>query len=255
MRTFVISDAHGYPELISSALARGGFRPAKDGFVYAGDLLDRGPDSPGCINLVNRYATQVLVGNHELAVLLDFCIYPQDAQSRVHRRLMIDKVLNSAPGSEWRAATCIEGVLISHAGVSSRFEEVFRSQCHGDPVLLASHLNRVFLAAVRPELETGEWEADGILGDDGPLWFRPWPYSDLLPAAGLRQVVGHTPPLPELEEVGFYMIDPCAFLCTEDPKRFRYAVIEDGQVRVQEGTLEPATAGDSSDDVIQAVCP
>jgi hypothetical protein len=138
--------------------------------------------------------------------------------------------------------------------VSSRFEEVFCSECQGDPVVLAAHLNRVFLAAVRAELETGEWEADGILGDDGPLWFRPQPYSDLFPAAGLRQVVCHTPPLPELEEVGFHMIDPCAFLCMDHPQRFRYGVIEDEQVRVEEGTLEPATAGDSSNDRTKAVC-
>ena len=77
MRTFVISDAHGYPELIQEALDHGGFRPGEDGFVYAGDLLDRGPDPQGCIDLVERYATEVLLGNHELAVLLGFIVYPQ----------------------------------------------------------------------------------------------------------------------------------------------------------------------------------
>jgi len=254
MRTFVMSDAHGYPELIQNALNHGGFRPGEDGFVYAGDLLDRGPDSQGCIDLLELYATEVLLGNHELAVLLDFFIYPQNAESLAYRRVLIDKVLNSAPGSEWKAATCVEGVLISHAGASSRFEDMFRGECHGDPVLLAEHLNQVFLAAVRAELETGEWEEEGILGEDGPLWFRPRPYSDLLPAAGVRQVVGHTPPLPELEEVGFHMVDPCAFLCMDDSGRFRYAVIEDGQVRVEEGTLGCATVGDPSDDLAEAVC-
>jgi len=254
MRTFVMSDAHGYPELIQNALNHGGFRPGEDGFVYAGDLLDRGPDSQGCIDLLELYATEVLLGNHELAVLLDFFIYPQNAESLAYRRVLIDKVLNSAPGSEWKAATCVEGVLISHAGVSSRFEDVFRGECQGDPALLATHLNQVFLAAVRAELETGEWVEDGILGEDGPLWFRPQPYSDLLPASGVRQVVGHTPPLPELEEVGFHMVDPCAFLCMDDSGRFRYAVIEDGQVRVEEGTLERATVGDPIDDLAVAVC-
>jgi hypothetical protein len=254
MRTFVISDAHGYPEFIQNALDHGGFRPGEDGFVYAGDLLDRGPDPQGCIDLVEQYATEVLLGNHELTVLLDFFICPQDAESLACRRVMIDKVLTDAPGGRRKAATCVEGVLISHAGVSSRFEDVFRGECHGDPALLAAHLNQVFLAAVRAELETGEWEEGGILGDDGSLWFRPQPYSDLLPAAGIRQVVGHTPPLPELEEVGFHMVDPCAFLCMDDLRRFRYAVIEDGHVRVEEGTLERATVGDPSNDLAEAVC-
>ena len=258
MRTFVVSDAHSYPELIQNALDHGGFQPGVDGFVYAGDLLDRGPDPEGCIDLVDRYATESLLGNHEVAVLLGFIVYPQSAESLACRRVLIDKVLNAAAGSAWKAATCVEGVLVTHAGVSSRHEGVFRDECQGDPRLLAEHINRAFLAAVRAELETGKWEEDGILGDDGPTWFRPRPYSNLLPLAGLRQVVGHTPPLPELAEGGFHMVDPCAFLSMDDPRRYRYAVIEDGQVRVEEGTLALATLGDSSGDrggdLAEALC-
>jgi hypothetical protein len=237
MRTFVISDAHGYPDLIQNALDHGGFQGGEDGFVFAGDLLDRGPDSEGCIDLVERYATEVLLGDHEAAVLLDFLIYPQSEESVAYRRVLIDKVLNSAPGSTWKAAACVEGVLITHAGASSLFEDVFRDRCHGDPGLLAAHLNQAVLTAIRLELQTGEGDENGILGDDGPLWFRPRPHSGLLPLAGVRQVAGHTWPMPELEEVAFHMVDPCAFLGMDDPGRFRYAVIEDGQVRVKEGTL------------------
>lgn len=103
---------------------------------------------------------------------------------------------------------------------------------------MAAYLNRSFLAAIRRELETGCWEEDGILGGGGPTWFRPRPYSSLLPMPNLRQVVGHTPPVPHLEEAGFYMVDPCAWLGMDDPGRFRYAVIEDGEVTVRE-TQEP----------------
>lgn len=235
MRTFVISDAHGYPELIQNALDHGGFRPGEDAFVYAGDLLDRGPDPQGCIDLVDRHATEVLLGNHEVDVLLYSVIYPQSWESLVCRRMLIDKVLNADPDGAWKAATCVEGVLITHAGVSSEYEAVFSDECQVDPLLLAKNVNRAFLSEVRAQLETGDSKEDGILGDHGPTWFRPLPYSDLLPLTGIRQVVGHTPPVPELEDVGFYMVDPCAFLCMEDPGRFRYAVIEGGRVRVEEG--------------------
>ena len=133
MRTFVISDAHGYPELIQNALDHGGFQPGEDAFVYAGDMFDRGPDPEGCIDLVERYATEVLMGNHDVAVLLDFVVYPQDPENRGFRPLLIDKVLNAEPEVAWKVATCVEGVLITHAGVSSEYEGVLREECQGDP--------------------------------------------------------------------------------------------------------------------------
>ena len=237
MRTFVISDAHGYPELIQNALDHGGFEPGRDAFVYAGDLLDRGPDAGGCIALVEKHATEVLLGNHDVAALLDFFVYPQDPGAPRFRSVFIDRVLNAEPGEAWKAATCVDGVVITHAGLSSAYERVFEEECDGDPVSLAGYLNRGLVGAVRRKLETGEYDELGILGDGGPTWFRPPPFGDLLPLSGIRQVVGHTPPLPELEELGFFMVDPCVFLGMEDTARFRYAVIEDGQVRVEEGSL------------------
>lgn len=118
-------------------------------------------------------------------------------------------------------------------------------ECQGDPALLAAHLNETFVAAVRQELETGDWDMHGILGETGPLWFRPLPYWGRTPLAGIPQVVGHTPPQPELEAQGFYMIDPCAWMMILDgPGRFRYAVIEEGRVEVREGTRATARAGE-----------
>ena len=130
----------------------------------------------------------------------------------------------------------MEGVLITHAGVSlASTRRCFMRNARDDPALLARLLEQgVVDAAIRRELETGECAEDGILGDDGPSWFRPRPYSHLLPLAGLPQVVGHTPPLPELEAVDFHMIDPCVFLSLNAPGRCRYAVIEDGRVRIEE---------------------
>jgi len=237
-RTFVVSDAHSHPELIEQALDDGGFTPGEDAFIYAGDLLDRGPDSAGCIELVERYATEALVGNHELAVLLDFNMWGRDWDSRGFRQLLMDKVLSGTPEAAWKVATCCEGVLMTHAGVSSRYQEVLDRDCQSDPAQLAAHLNAEFLAAVRHELETGEWDEYGILGEGGPLWFRPVPYSDRMPLSGIRQVVGHTPPLPELEARGFWMVDPCVWMMMDGLKRVRYAVIEEGEVRVAE--LSPA---------------
>lgn len=283
MRTLLISDAHGYPELIANALEHAGFRPGEDAFVYGGDFLDRGADPGRCLELVERYATEVLVGNHELAALLRFPVWPQDAISASFRPLLLERVLDGWParpggawkpgrarkpggGREsggtwsvdeargpsaprrsrgpWKVATCVEGVLVTHGGVSSCYQAMFEGECGGDPALLAERLNREFLTAVLRELETGEWDEHGILGDGGPIWFRPTPWSRLLPLAGIRQVAGHTPPQEEFEAAGFYMIDPSAWLGLDDPGRFRYAVVEHGQVRVEGGTLTGSAVPD-----------
>ncbi len=131
--------------------------------------------------------------------------------------------------------TVVDGILISHAGISGAYDELWDEVDH-DPERLAAQLNGLFSQAVRQELETGEWDDDGILADKGPLWFRPYEYNELQPLAGVTQVVGHTPPIEKLEDEGFFMVDPCAHW--GGGAAYRYAVIEGGRVRVERGTLE-----------------
>ncbi len=244
MRTFVVADAHGHPELIRGALRRGGFESGEDDFVYAGDLLDRGPDGPGCITLVESDATEVLLGNHDVAAMLGLVVYPQNRESPGLGALFREKVLNPDRSKAWKVATCVDGVLITHAGVSEEYEQVFKEQCGSDPTRLADCLNATFLTLVERQPPVGDWFEHDMLGENGLFWFRPRPYSRLAPLPGCPQVVGHTPPLARLQEDGFYMIDPCAWEweLRGVPGYLRYAVIETGRVRVEEGTLldEPA---------------
>lgn len=239
MRTFVIVDAHGYPELIQSALRHGGFEPGRDDFVYAGDLLDRGPDAAGCIALVESYATEVLLGNHDVAVLLDLYVYPQNPESPGFRPLFRERVLDPDRSRAWKVATCVEGVLITHAGISEDHERVFTQDCGSDPSQLADRLNATFLELAEREPPVRDWSEHEMLDDDGPFWLRPRPYSRLAPLSGCPQVVGHTPPLVDLQAQGFYMVDPCAWEweLVGRPGYLRYAVIEGGRVKVEEGTI------------------
>ncbi|MHB8870622.1 MAG: metallophosphoesterase [Thermoleophilia bacterium] len=241
-RTFVISDAHGCPELITGALEHGGFRLGIDAFVYAGDFVDRGPDALGCLAVIERYATEVLVGNHELAVLLGFPLFEQTRESRALRQVLLDRALSTDPAIAWKAVTSVDGVLISHGGIAERYESVFHGACEASPERLADHLNERFVQAVREELETGAWDADGIVGERGPLWFRPHEWAGGVPLRGVTQVVGHTPPIPELEEEGFFMVDPCAFWSPADERQYRYALIEAGRVQIVEGPLKEASS-------------
>jgi hypothetical protein len=136
----------------------------------------------------------------------------------------------------------VEGVLITHAGVSSRYEQLFRGECGADVECLAASLNHELSRVIRRDLESGVWDEDGILSYEGPLWFRPGSFCDDEPLRGVRQVVGHSVPAADLERADFYMVDPCVFLYMALPPRFRYAVIESGAVTVIEADLPASLA-------------
>lgn len=259
MRTLVVSDAHGHPEIIRFALDHSRFEPGRDRFVFGGDFLDRGTDAQGCLDLIEQYADEVLLGNHDLAVLLDTPVWPQEPDSPGFRPLLVEKTLNQDPARAWKAVAEVEGVLVSHAGISARYGRVFRGACQRRPDIFAQRMNEDFRTAVEQWLGSGEGgrglsqeqdrglyqyvnaaagDSAGMFGDRGPFWFRPPPFTHTRPLAGVLQVAGHTPAMAELAEDGFYMIDPGVWLVDfGEPLLFRYAVIEDGQVTVVEGEM------------------
>ena len=86
---FVVSDVHGYVDDLRQALAEAGLVAADGGWTggdaqlwVLGDLLDRGPDGVGAIDLVRALQQQapdqvhVLMGNHE-ALALGYKLFPR----------------------------------------------------------------------------------------------------------------------------------------------------------------------------------
>lgn len=77
MRTFVIGDVHGRCAQLHGLLKMIPRDESVDTLVFLGDLIDRGPDAPGCVDLVmklqrdNPERVICLRGNHE-QMLLDF---------------------------------------------------------------------------------------------------------------------------------------------------------------------------------------
>jgi len=242
MRTVICSDAHGYPSLITNALSATGFAEGRDRFVYAGDLVDRGPDPIGCFDLVDRLADVVLFGNHDVACALGLPIAPRDPNATALAERL--RALASGSDPRWRLATVVEGALVVHGGVAEDRRDAFEA-CGRDLDVFASRLNAEFKAQFTRALDAGgsEWCED-ILGFEGPLWFRP--LEDGPPLLDIVQVVGHTPieflapgDRAVLELMGVYAIDPGAFrfLGTDGPGgHFRCAVIEDGRIDVLESS-------------------
>lgn len=64
-RDFVVSDLHGHLAVLQRELERRFFTPGRDRLFSVGDLIDRGPDSPGTAALIRERWFHAVRGNHE----------------------------------------------------------------------------------------------------------------------------------------------------------------------------------------------
>jgi hypothetical protein len=67
-RTIIVGDVHGCRRELEQVLDRVGFS-AGDRLVFVGDLVARGPDSLGVLDVVRRTGAIVVRGNHEQKLL------------------------------------------------------------------------------------------------------------------------------------------------------------------------------------------
>lgn len=68
---FIVGDLHGCLDLLQAELVRIAFDPAADRLLSVGDLIDRGPDSMGCLRLLRELWFFAVRGNHE-DMLIDY---------------------------------------------------------------------------------------------------------------------------------------------------------------------------------------
>ncbi|MCG8708598.1 metallophosphoesterase [Brenneria sp. 4F2] len=64
-KIFVVGDIHGCYQRLLDALAARGFDRQADLLISVGDLIDRGPDSPACLSLLDESWFTAVCGNHE----------------------------------------------------------------------------------------------------------------------------------------------------------------------------------------------
>lgn len=66
MRIFVIADIHGRCAALHQVLAMAGIQPFSDRLITLGDIVDYGPDSRGCVDLLLTFRDRISVlGNHD----------------------------------------------------------------------------------------------------------------------------------------------------------------------------------------------
>lgn len=64
-RDFVVGDLHGCRSLLDAELEQVSFDTTKDRLFCTGDLVDRGPESEGCLELLAEPWFHAVLGNHD----------------------------------------------------------------------------------------------------------------------------------------------------------------------------------------------
>jgi hypothetical protein len=227
---YIIGDTHGMYDalvegmnsagLIDDALRWSGGRRH---VVFAGDLMDRGPDVAGLLWLVYRLEREaaaagggvhVVLGNHELMVMLgdDRYVHPKEAEiANLHRttyRDMYDTRVSVL--GRWLASKPallrIGDVLIAHGGLGPQYAALGITALHDSlRTFMGEQLFHVWSdTTVVIEMDSAAFErrSDLFWGSDSPFWHRAFIQSDTLHAqvdavlAAMRSrmvVVGHTP--------------------------------------------------------------
>jgi hypothetical protein len=248
--TLTVSDVHAFPEFLENALRRSGFRAGVDHLVFAGDLLDRGGQPGACLERLDELGAEMLIGDHDHATMLGYFIGEQSPASRGYRQALLRRFSSGA----LNLVTHVDGVLISHAGLSRAFAADFAAVGR-DPVRLARLLNEEFRHHLGRQLSVGRQQPEPrTLDGHSPMWLRV-DDTDVGPERlldGIEQIAGHTTPSvfrhwteADFRAAGLYLIDPGSYgLGSRDhPRHYRYGVIRGGTVSVEAGTSDGGTWG------------
>jgi hypothetical protein len=209
MKTIIFSDCHGRPDLITNVLDHVN---DWDRAIFAGDILDVGDHPIDCFNILKENSIELLWGNHDLAVLLNQRVWPQNPYDNEARNIIMDHQ------KDFRVATNVNNILVTHAGLTDYFYNNYFDKEISDVREIANCLNGLPLSDF--------WQ------DASPLWYRPGNYYKPM---SIRQIVGHTPPgwieRSGIELNNFVSVDPYS---QEGfgPDRYRYALIENGEISI-----------------------
>lgn len=249
----VVSDVHAFPEFLENALRRSGFRAGVDRLVFAGDLLDRGGQPGACLERLDVLGAEMLIGDHDHATMLGYFIGEQSPASKDYRQTLLQRFHSGS----LNLVTHVDGVLISHAGLSGAFAADFAA-VDRDRAGLAQLINEEFRRDLGRQLSLGVRQPEPrTLDGHSPMWLRV-DDADVGPERlldGVEQIAGHTTPSvfrhwteADFRVAGLHLIDPGSYGLTsrDHPRHYRYGVIRGGMVSVEADACDEAIVRDAS---------
>ena len=136
MATYAIGDLHGCYDALRRLLDALGFDPSVDRLWFTGDLVNRGPDSLGCLRFVRGLgrSARVVLGNHDLHLLA-----VHHGAGRCRREDTLDEVLSAPDAGELMAWLCqqpllhedpdLPGYALIHAGLPPQWTMATARRC------------------------------------------------------------------------------------------------------------------------------
>jgi serine/threonine protein phosphatase 1 len=212
-RDYVIGDLHGCTDLLDKLLAAVEFDKSKDRLFSVGDLIDRGPDSLSCLELLLEPWFFAVMGNHELMLLE--CFLPYLECSKLTSLAEIRESDHFKSGGDWVLAH----YLPEHARMTEEFNRCLHKVVAMPLIIVvgegASRFNIVHAELVRPNYRMGgqavwldsdldRWLEEKTIPDDTYerlLWGRLLSYSNRFAKKKFESVqtglsttfCGHTP--------------------------------------------------------------
>jgi bis(5'-nucleosyl)-tetraphosphatase (symmetrical) len=163
MRRIFVGDIQGCREPLDRLLAAVGFVPGRDRLLPVGDLVNKGPDSPGTLDLLMRLGAEPVMGNHDLHWLAKG--RAQDPKQR--------EWLSSLP-----TVRVFEDVVMVHGGLHPKWDEARLTRLDANDTNYAVNIRYCDADGARP---SSDWPPPGPP-------FRPW---DDFYTGRRRVVFGH----------------------------------------------------------------
>jgi bis(5'-nucleosyl)-tetraphosphatase (symmetrical) len=171
-RRIFVGDIQGCREELERLLEAVAFEPARDRVYPTGDLVNRGPDSLGCLRLLRALEARPVLGNHDLRLLRI-----SRGQRAASERDTLDEVLRAADRDEllaWLASQpfirSFADVYLVHAGLHPHWLDPERELAGLSPFV--EHASTRFVTRVR------RCDAEGRIRDAAPdcnaPGVRPW---------------------------------------------------------------------------------
>lgn len=125
-RDYIIGDLHGCYDLLQKELSYAGFNPDHDRLFSVGDIIDRGPNSLKCLELLDRPWFTMVRGNHE-QMMVDSILAEDKTDWASHYGDWADNLPRAVRKDLARRLDILPHALTLHAGTFQI------GVCHAEP--------------------------------------------------------------------------------------------------------------------------